>query len=439
MNKLWAIVASIAGIAGLAMLWNSLLTQFDSWSVWQFGFVAQQVSVCSAVNDLDEDQCLALYGLYQANLNSPVLKSKFAQTPLTTLCGQNILCSNKKVTSLKLDDNQIGDISALAWLKSLKYLYLIYNQIGDISALAWLKSLIDLYLYSNQITDISALAWLTSLKDLYLNYNQIGDISALAWLESLINLGLSVNQIDDISALAWLTSLTDLGLSSNQIGDISALAWLKSLQHLYLHNNQICWPISPVITKIKGHLWRFSINNNYINRENEDTDVKDFAKMMDSKWKSQEPDKCEKYSWCGPLNGTWLYDRSPNKCSVLTDDQKSKLCPGGSSPTAWPIWNWWDNSQVRAWSCNDETGTVWKDHGYNFACAANCSYCWDWSTDEGFWETCDDGEENGTPWSSCTKSCTKKLPTNTIDGEDLISEPTATVDGGWLQWEWGGR
>ncbi len=43
MKKLWTIVAGIAGIAGLAILWFSLWNDFWNWSLKQFGFVTQQV------------------------------------------------------------------------------------------------------------------------------------------------------------------------------------------------------------------------------------------------------------------------------------------------------------------------------------------------------------------------------------------------------------
>jgi len=75
-------------------------------------------------------------------------------------------------------------------------LYLSENSIIDISALANLTKLTYLYFHNNSIIDISALANLTTLTKLYLNDNSIIDISALATTfagTAIVELNISTN------------------------------------------------------------------------------------------------------------------------------------------------------------------------------------------------------------------------------------------------------
>jgi len=75
--------------------------------------------------------------------------------------------------------------------------------VAGVAALVWAAdpSLTTFHLVNNQISDISPLANLTSLRYLYLRFNQISDISPLAGLTSLRSLGLNENQISDIKPL----------------------------------------------------------------------------------------------------------------------------------------------------------------------------------------------------------------------------------------------
>jgi len=127
------------------------------------------------------------------------------------------------VTNLRLNYNQISDISAVAGLTNLTYLRLNNNQISDISAVAGLINLTTLELRDNQISDISAIAGLINLTYLKLWDNQISDISTISGLTNLTSLNLTENQIIDISAVAGLINLTTLYLNDNQITDIFPL------------------------------------------------------------------------------------------------------------------------------------------------------------------------------------------------------------------------
>ncbi len=194
-----------------------------------------------------------------------------------------------ELTSLKLSDNNISDISFLSSLKKLTSLDLSKNEIDDISPLQKLTSLRTLHLDGNEIKDFSPLYKLDSLSmltigDMDISQSQlkklkeelpeciiysddakediieiklggktfksdvteldlsgcdVHDITLLSVCTKLKKLDLSDNSVSDISALVDLPLLTELDLSDNRISDISPLMSLPKLEYLNLSGNRI--------------------------------------------------------------------------------------------------------------------------------------------------------------------------------------------------------
>ena len=131
----------------------------------------------------------------------------------------------------------------------------------------------ELRLEDNFITDISALAGLTNLPELRLQNNNITDISAIAGLTNLTGLWLEDNFITDISALAGLTNLTKLRLQNNTITDISAIAGLTNLTVLWLWGNSIS-DLSPLVANTGlGSGDRVDVRGNFLNAAAIDTHI----------------------------------------------------------------------------------------------------------------------------------------------------------------------
>ena len=116
------------------------------------------------------------------------------------------------LTELRLNDNNITDISMLGGLTSLTELRLNDNNITDISMLGGLTNLERLFLANNNITDVSALAGLTNLIELFLRFNAITDITALAGLTNLIKLDLRGNPLNDSSINDHIPTLQRIGV-----------------------------------------------------------------------------------------------------------------------------------------------------------------------------------------------------------------------------------
>ncbi|MEL6459468.1 MAG: DUF6745 domain-containing protein [Cyanobacteria bacterium J06621_15] len=149
---------------------------------------------------------------------------------------ERVLLNEKE---LDLDYPGISDLSPLATLKNLNYLWLSDNNISDLTPLQVLINLTGLVLSTNQINDITPLNKLTKLNTLTLDNNQINDITPLETLINLQELDLDNNYISDISPLQSLNKLANLRLYANKIRDLTSLYNLEKISELDISCNQI--------------------------------------------------------------------------------------------------------------------------------------------------------------------------------------------------------
>ena len=138
---------------------------------------------------------------------------------------------------LKVNENEISDLTPLKDLKNLKYLELQRNRIVDVSPLANLKNLEFLKLYNNIIENVEPLKDLTNLTGLDLhnnvkvkkegekriNYDGITDISSLKNLTNLTFFDVSANRIENVDIIFGMEKINDLVFSDNKIKDYSKL------------------------------------------------------------------------------------------------------------------------------------------------------------------------------------------------------------------------
>jgi len=137
----------------------------------------------------------------------------------------------KNLKKLKLNENEISDITPLKYLTKLEYLEIQRNRIVDIKPLEKLTNLKFLKLYNNLIEDIVPLSNLTNLTGLDLHYNVTvgGDES-----HKIISKG-----ITDITPLKNLKNLTFLDLSANRIEDVSIIKGFDKIEHLDISGNRV--------------------------------------------------------------------------------------------------------------------------------------------------------------------------------------------------------
>lgn len=158
----------------------------------------------------------------------------------------------KNLEKLKLNENEISDISPLQNLTKLKYLELQRNRIVDINPLRNLTNLEFLKLYNNWIEDVEPLSGLTNLTGLDLHYNVhvagdeshkiiskgITDISSLENLTNLNFLDVSANRIENVSILNKLPNISHLDFSGNRVNDYTGLGEYISTRVAKMYNEE---------------------------------------------------------------------------------------------------------------------------------------------------------------------------------------------------------
>ena len=143
----------------------------------------------------------------------------------------------KYLTTLRLGDNQIRNITPLANLANLTTLNLRNNNINDIAPLANLANLMRLDLSDNPV---SCWSYVMHIPNIWgMNYVTIRDMQFNIAATTELNLS-SLNLTDEeIAPLRHMINLTVLWLGNNQITDLAPLSGLTQLSILNLSNNNI--------------------------------------------------------------------------------------------------------------------------------------------------------------------------------------------------------
>lgn len=132
------------------------------------------------------------------------------------------------------------DLSPLANLSNLSFVYIENTPIKDYSVLASIKNVQSLSIVNNELQDLSFLKGMSRLNDITLMKNKITDISAFSSLKKLYFVNLAHNQIEDLSPLkATKDQLYYLDVTGNPISDISHLTQFENLYYLILDETKI--------------------------------------------------------------------------------------------------------------------------------------------------------------------------------------------------------
>lgn len=136
-------------------------------------------------------------------------------SPLANLTG---------LSSLSLARNPLTSLAPLAGLSNLTQLDLSRCGLSNVDALAgWFPNLETLRLSDNEIGQIAGWGSWASIETLELDGNALETTEWLAGLSGLTTLLMNDNNLDDLSGLAGLANLYCVGLRSNEITDLSAL------------------------------------------------------------------------------------------------------------------------------------------------------------------------------------------------------------------------
>ena len=144
--------------------------------------------------------------------------------PATWMPDANLRAAVRSALGITSDRNFSKD--DLGTLTSLR---VVQSQVTDITGLEYATRLTTLIAWGNQISSVTPLENLTRLTDLRLGASQISDVTPLEGLISLTHLALQRNNISNVTPLSQLANLTWLRLAGNPVTDFSPLSGLTSL------------------------------------------------------------------------------------------------------------------------------------------------------------------------------------------------------------------
>lgn len=121
-----------------------------------------------------------------------------------------------KITTLRLLNSNITDLSPLVYFNNLKELIASGLNIENFGPISHLKGLKKLYLAKTSLKDLGFLKGLRELKVLSIGNTQVKDITDLSDLPSLQQLSLENLQISDLTPLTTCKKLKSLDLSGVQ-------------------------------------------------------------------------------------------------------------------------------------------------------------------------------------------------------------------------------
>lgn len=249
---------------------NSYAVNKDTTFIARASSIARQVISLSAnvasttVEDPDEEVTITcrdinLYKKLKSEIEVDVVQ--YDDTNLQIKIKRSELNS---ITSLKLSNAQISDLTGIENFTYLTELILSKNSISDISKLSNLLRLnkLDLSGMSDKsLKDISSLTGLINLVDLNVSGNDISSIKGLETLTNLETLNLSNNSISSAKEVKGLNNLKSIDISENlsfsslediltpklevlrahttSITDVENISTSSKLKEIDLHNNRI--------------------------------------------------------------------------------------------------------------------------------------------------------------------------------------------------------
>lgn len=147
--------------------------------------------------------------------------------------------SEKEITWIFLDWNEITDLTPLKDFKNLTKISFNGNQVIDLTPLSKIKTLENITAINNKIETIEPLKKLLNIKYITLNGNDISNINSIQNLNNLIDVSFQNNNIGNIPNLTNLKKLETINLSNNKIKNINNLSSLENVKEIAIDNNEI--------------------------------------------------------------------------------------------------------------------------------------------------------------------------------------------------------
>lgn len=193
------------------------------------------LTFCTALTKLDIS---SNQRMENPELIGKLISLEHLKMKLVCLKDLSFLSTLTQLRTLRISNNQIGDIEFVRGMKKLTRLH------ADICAIeqgpeGWEAEALEYVdLSSNKLRDVSFLGKAPNVAYLDLWNNRIQDLKPLSRLKKLTCLKLMDNQVEDLTPIETLQELVELDVASNPITRVAPLTGLKKLRKLYIRNNK---------------------------------------------------------------------------------------------------------------------------------------------------------------------------------------------------------
>ena len=143
-----------------------------------------------------------------------------------------------EMSSLKIKDSQIGDLSALNEFVALKELHLLGSSVTDIPAMENLMFLTSLHITKSPLQQLKNIASIKTLEDLDISNTPVDDLKDLGSLENVKSFNCSGTQVKRLDVLGSWSSLESLDCSNSRVTNLDALLPLP-LKTLKIYNTKV--------------------------------------------------------------------------------------------------------------------------------------------------------------------------------------------------------
>lgn len=192
-------------------------------SLTRLALVKCRIGDIGAIGDLPK---LSHLGIFNCQLDDLSTLGKLRNISTLFIANKPLKSSESKEPFHSPPFFSRTDLRELRGMDKLRHLTVRYNRLNDISGLRGMP-LATLRLDHNEMTDISPLENMGTLTELSLEYNAISNLEPISGFSGLVNCFLTGNKITDISPLATHHELELIRLGENEIFDLSPLGDLN--------------------------------------------------------------------------------------------------------------------------------------------------------------------------------------------------------------------
>jgi formylglycine-generating enzyme required for sulfatase activity len=143
------------------------------------------------------------------------------------------------LTTLRLENGRLTNLSLSAGLTKLTTLRVGFNQLSSLTLPADMTNLTELSAFQNQLTNLTLPPSLANLSTLNLDGNQLSRLTLPAGLTNLSFIALGGNQLTSFTVPVDMTNLMALRINDNQLTNLTLSAGLNHLSLLVVSRNPL--------------------------------------------------------------------------------------------------------------------------------------------------------------------------------------------------------